>query len=93
MRKYKTARFLARLVIVGGLAGAALMALFAVTQLLTPIGMPFFSSGIGVAFLGVLFALVGYGFIAVFDIAEALTDQEREASNISLKRTDQSLRD
>jgi hypothetical protein len=93
MRKYRLARFLAKLVIVGGLAGAVLLALFAVTQLLTPVGMLFFGRAIGVAFLCVLFALIGYGFIAVFDIAESLADPANEASNNSLKRTDQSLRD
>lgn len=93
MRKYKIARSLAWFVIVGGLAGAAFFSFFAMTQLTAPMGMLVIGRAIGVAFLGVVFALIGYGSLAVFDMAEAVTQGAGGSSNASLKHVGQSLRE
>ena len=73
MRKYKTARFLAWLVIAAGLAAAAFFIAFGLIQLPSIIGMAYLGPSFGIAFLGTLSALVGFGFLALFDIAEAIT--------------------
>ena len=73
MRTYKFPRFLAWLVVVGGLAAAVIFLAFGLLQLPSIIGMAYLGPSIGIAFLGVLSALVGFGFLALFDIAEAIT--------------------
>jgi|JI81BgreenRNA_FD_contig_123_73102_length_2676_multi_3_in_1_out_0_5 hypothetical protein len=93
MRKYRFARFLAWLLIVGGLVGAVVFTIFGVIQLLTPAGIAFLGPALGLALGGVVVSLVGFGFLAFFDIAEVFTADPDNASNYSLKRTDQSLRD
>jgi hypothetical protein len=73
MRKYKTARFLAWLVIVGGLSSAVIFSTFGFFQLQSILGKAYFGPAFGLAFAGVFSALVGFGFLAFFDIAETIT--------------------
>lgn len=72
MRKYKFARFLCWVLIVGGLIGTVAMVLLSAFGLFTPLAVltPYLLAG-GLA--GVLLALVGFAFLALFDIAEHLT--------------------
>jgi len=79
MRKYKVARFLAWLLVYGGVGSTCIFVVYGILEMLTPIGAPFALGAAGAALGGLLLALIGFAFLAFFEAAEAyLAGQRRE---------------
>lgn len=69
MKKYKFARFLCWVLVVGGLLATVAMLLVSVLGLFSLLGL-FIPYMLVAGLAGVFVALVGFAFLALFDIAE-----------------------
>lgn len=72
MMKYGFARLLTSVLILAGLAMTVLGLVMAAASLMSYSAVLMVPSTLGIAVGGVLLALVGFGFRALFDIAESL---------------------